>query len=147
DETIPNTTHYLLLQSAQTRMKLAYNEEMLKNTSDYLWEVALGIEDGDLSQAEQRLRDAQKALSEAIDRKAGDEEIAKLMQELREAMKEFMSELAERMKNAPQANMNQQAQNVLRQRDLENMMNQIENLARSGNRDAAQEMLSQMQRM
>lgn len=146
-ETIPNTTHYLLLQSAQTRMKLAYNEEMFKSTADYLWEIALGIEDGDLSQAEKRLRDAQSALSEAMDRKAGDEEIAKLMQELREAMNEFMRELAQRMQNAPQNNMNQQAQNVLRQRDLENMMNQIENLARSGNREAAQEMLSQLQRM
>ena len=147
DETIPNTTHYLLLQSAQTRMRLAYNEEMLKNTADYLWEIALGIEDGDLSQAEKRLRDAQTALSEALQRNASDEEVAKLMQELREAMQQFMSELAQRMQNAPQANMNQQAQNVLRQRDLENMMNQIENLARSGNRDAAQEMLSQLQRM
>lgn len=147
EETIPNTTHYLLLQSAQTRMKLAYNEEMLKETSDYLWEIALGIEDGDLSQAEMRLRDAQDALSQALERKAPDEEVAKLMQELRDAMNEFMKELAQRMQNAPQANMNQQAQNVLRQRDLENMMNQIENLARSGNRDAAQEMLSQLQRM
>ena len=147
EETIPNTTHYLLLQSAQTRMRLAYNEEMLKNTADYLWEIALGIEDGDLSQAEKRLRDAQTALSEALQRNASDEEVAKLMQELREAMQQFMSELAQRMQNAPQANMNQQAQNVLRQRDLENMMNQIENLARSGNRDAAQEMLSQLQRM
>lgn len=147
EETIPNTTHYLLLQSAQTRMKLAYTEGLLKNTADYLWEIALGIEDGDLSEAEQRLRDAQTALSEALERKAPDEEIAKLMQELRQAMNEFMKELAQRMQNAPQANMNQQAQNVLRQRDLENMMNQIENLARSGNRDAAQEMLSQLQRM
>jgi uncharacterized protein (TIGR02302 family) len=147
EETIPNTTHYLLLQSAQTRMRLAYNEEMLKETADYLWEIALGIEDGDLSQAERRLRDAQNALSEALQRNAPDEEIARLMQELREAMQQFMSELAQRMQNAPQANMNQQAQNVLRQRDLENMMNQIENLARSGNRDAAQEMLSQLQRM
>lgn len=147
EETIPNTTHYLLLQSAQTRMKLAYNEEMLKETSDYLWEIALGIEDGDLSQAEKRLRDAQDALSQALERKAPDEEVAKLMQELRDAMNEFMKELAQRMQNAPQANMNLQAQNVLRQRDLENMMNQIENLARSGNRDAAQEMLSQLQRM
>ncbi len=147
EETIPNTTHYLLLQSARTRMKLAYNEEMLKETSDYLWEIALGIEDGDLSQAEKRLRDAQDALSQALERKAPDEEVAKLMQELRDAMNEFMKELAQRMQNAPQANMNQQAQNVLRQRDLENMMNQIENLARSGNRDAAQEMLSQLQRM
>ncbi|MES5099976.1 TIGR02302 family protein [Agrobacterium sp. BA1120] len=147
EETIPNKTHYLLLQSAQTRMKLAYNEEMLKDTADYLWQIALGIEDGDLSQAEQRLRDAQNALSDALERKAPDEEVAKLMQELREAMNEFMKELAQRMQNAPQSNMNQQAQNVLRQRDLENMMNQIENLARSGNRDAAQEMLSQLQRM
>ncbi|WP_320197359.1 TIGR02302 family protein [Agrobacterium sp. rho-13.3] len=147
DETIPNTTHYLLLKSVQTRMRLAYNEAMLKNTADYLWEIALGIEDGDLSQAEQRLRDAQNALSDALERKAPDEEVAKLMQELREAMNEFMKELAQRMQNAPQANMNQQAQNTLRQRDLENMMNQIENLARSGNRDAAQEMLSQLQRM
>lgn len=147
EETIPNTTHYLLLQSALSRMKLAYNEEMLKDTSDYLWKIALGIEDGDLSQAERRLRDAQTALSEALERNAPDEEVAKLMQELREAMKEFMSELAQRMQNAPQANQNQQAQNVIRQRDLENMMNQIENLARSGNRDAAQQMLSEMQRM
>ena len=147
EDTIPNTTHYLLLQSALSRMKLAYNEEMLKNTADYLWEIALGIEDGDLSQAERRLRDAQTALSEALERNAPDEEVAKLMQELREAMKEFMSELAQRMQNAPHANQNQQAQNVIRQRDLENMMNQIENLARSGNRDAAQQMLSEMQRM
>jgi uncharacterized protein (TIGR02302 family) len=147
EDTIPNTTHYLLLQSALSRMKLAYNEEMLKNTADYLWEIALGIEDGDLSQAERRLRDAQTALSEALERNAPDEEVAKLMQELREAMKEFMSELAQRMQNAPQANQNQQAQNVIRQRDLENMMNQIENLARSGNKDAAQQMLSEMQRM
>jgi uncharacterized protein (TIGR02302 family) len=147
EDTIPNTTHYLLLQSALSRMKLAYNEEMLKNTADYLWEIALGIEDGDLSQAERRLRDAQTALSEALERNAPDEEVAKLMQELREAMKEFMSELAQRMQNAPQANQSQQAQNVIRQRDLENMMNQIENLARSGNKDAAQQMLSEMQRM
>lgn len=147
EETIPNTTHYLLLQSAKTRMKLAYNEEMLKDTADYLWQIALGIEDGDLSQAERKLRDAQSALADALERKAPDEEIARLMQDLREAMNEFMKELAQRMQNAPQANMNQQAQNVLRQRDLENMMNQIENLARSGNRDAAQEMLSQLQRM
>ncbi|HEV7437332.1 MAG TPA: DUF4175 family protein, partial [Pseudorhizobium sp.] len=40
-----------------------------------------------------------------------------------------------------------QAENVIRQRDLQNMMDQIENLARSGNRDAAQQMLSELQRM
>jgi uncharacterized protein (TIGR02302 family) len=57
-----------------------------------------------------------------------------------------MTELAQRMQNAPMQP-NQNAQNILRQQDLERMMDQIENLARSGNRDAAQQMLSELQRM
>jgi uncharacterized protein (TIGR02302 family) len=147
DETIPNLSHFLLIRSALGRMKLARDDEQLKEAADYLWEIALGIEDGDLSQAERRLRDAQRNLAEAMENGASDEEIARLMQELREAMQEFMSELAQRLQNSPQASQNMQAQNVLRQQDLQNMMDQIENLARSGNRDAAQQLLSELQRM
>lgn len=147
DETIPNLSHFLLIQSAKGRMELARGEEQLKQTAEYLWEIALGIEDGDLSAAEKRLRDAQQNLSDAIEKGASDEEIAKLTQELREAMQQLMNELAQRMQNAPQGQQNMQAQNMIRQRDLQNMMDQIENLARSGNRDAAQQMLQQLQRM
>ncbi|RWX74391.1 TIGR02302 family protein [Neorhizobium lilium] len=147
DETIPNLGHFLLIRSAHQRMELAQTEEQLKDTADYLWEIALGIEDGDLSQAEKRLRDAQSNLSDALKNGANDQEIAKLMKELREAMQQYMNELAQRMQNAPRAQNNMQAQNVIRQRDLQNMMDQIENLARSGNKDAAQQLLSEMQRM
>ncbi|TRL35145.1 TIGR02302 family protein [Rhizobium straminoryzae] len=147
DETIPNLSHFLLIRSALERMKLARSDQQLKDTADYLWEIALGIEDGNLSQAERRLRDAQQALSDALQNNASQEEIARLMKELREAMQNFMSELAQRMQNMPQSEQNMQAQNVIRQRDLQNMMDQIENLARSGNRDAAQQMLSELQRM
>jgi uncharacterized protein (TIGR02302 family) len=147
DETIPNLAQFLLIRSARERMKLARTEEQFKDTAEYLWEIALGIEDGDLSQAEKRLRDAQRNLSEALQNGANDQEVARLMKELREAMQQFMNELAQRMQNSPQGQNNMQAQNVIRQRDLQNMMNQIENLARSGNRDAAQQMLQQMQRM
>jgi uncharacterized protein (TIGR02302 family) len=147
DETIPNLGHFLLIESARGRMKLARGEKQLKETADYLWEIALGIEDGDLSLAERRLRDAQRNLSEALQNGANDQEIARLMQEMREAMQQYMNELAQRMQNAPRAQQNMQAQNVIRQRDLQNMMDQIENLARSGNRDAAQQMLNELQRM
>jgi uncharacterized protein (TIGR02302 family) len=147
DETIPNLAHFLLIRSALGRMELARDDEQLKQTADYLWEIALGIEDGDLSAAEKRLRDAQNALQDALEKGAGDEEIAKLMDELRQAMQEFMSELAQRLQNSPRMQQNMQADNVIRQRDLQNMMDQIENLARSGNRDAAQQMLSELQRM
>ncbi|MCJ8520276.1 uncharacterized protein (TIGR02302 family) [Pseudorhizobium tarimense] len=147
DETIPDLSHFLLIRSALGRMELARGEEQLKEVADYLWEIALGIEDGDLSAAEKRLRDAQNALNEALENGASDEEIAELMKELREAMQEFMSELAQRLQNSPRMQQNMQAENVIRQRDLQNIMDQIENLARSGNRDAAQQMLSELQRM
>ncbi len=146
EETIPKLTNYLLLQSAHTRMKLAKGDEQLKDTADYLWDIAIGMEDGDLSLAERNLRNAQQNLADALQRNAPDPEIKKLMDELRKAMNEYMKELAQRMQNAPMQP-NQNAQNVIRQQDLERMMDQIENLARSGNRDAAQQMLSELQRM
>ncbi|NEJ70268.1 TIGR02302 family protein [Rhizobium phaseoli] len=146
EETIPKLTNYLLLESALTRMKLAKGEDALKDTAQYLWDIALGMEDGDLSLAERKLREAQQKLADALDRNAPDAEIKKLMDELRKAMQDYMTELAQRMQNAPMQP-NQNAQNILRQQDLERMMDQIENLARSGNRDAAQQMLSELQRM
>ncbi|MBB3976754.1 uncharacterized protein (TIGR02302 family) [Rhizobium azooxidifex] len=147
EETIPNPTHFLLINSAQERMKLARDEDQLRETADYLWEIALGIEDGNLSLADRRLREAQQALSEALERNAPDEEIAKLMQELREAMQAYMQELARQAQKNGQMQQNAQQGQMLRQQDLERMMDQIENLARSGARDQAQQMLSELQRM
>ena len=144
EETIPDLSQFLLIKSAQTRMTLAHDEESFRDTADYMWDIATGIEDGALSDAERRLRDAQDALSEALQNGASEAEIARLMQELREAMQQFMSEMAERMQPSDQQPGNQQ---TLRQRDLDNLMNQLENLARSGDRDAAQQLLSELQRM
>ncbi|AKI03237.1 TIGR02302 family protein [Hoeflea sp. IMCC20628] len=148
EETIPNLTHYLLLQSIRGRLENARSDEDLRAAIDYMWGVALQLEDGDLSLAERRLRDAQNALAEALENGASDEEIAQLMDELREAMQDYLQELA-RQNPANQNGQNQQAmpENMLRQRDLDNMLDQIENLARSGARDQAQQMLQELQRM
>ncbi|MBB5574126.1 MULTISPECIES: TIGR02302 family protein [Rhizobium] len=146
NETIPDLGNYLLLKSALTRMKLAHGDIALKDTADYLWQIALGMEDAQLTDAEKALRDAQQKLSEALQRNASDAEIKKLTDELRKAMNDYMKELAERMKNMP-AQPNQKSANILRQQDLQRMMDQIENLARSGNREAAQQMLSELQQM
>jgi uncharacterized protein (TIGR02302 family) len=147
DETIPNLTHFLLLQSARTRMALSRNDDMLRDAAGHLWDIALGIEGGDMALADKRLRDAQQKLSEALERGASDEEITKLMHELRDAMKDYMEALARQAAKNPQVAANPNQNNVLRQQDLEKMMNQIENLAKSGAKDQARQMLSEMQRM
>ena len=128
-------------------MEMAYNDDMLRDAADHLWEIALGIEDGDLSLADRRLRDAQQALSDALEKGASDEEIAKLMQELRDAMQEYMKALAQQAMKNPQMAARPEPNNSLRQQDLEKMMDQIENLAKSGAKDQARQMLSEMQRM
>ncbi len=146
EETIPDLGNYLAIKSALTRMKLASSDASLKDTADYLWQIALGMEDAQLTDAEKALRDAQQKLSDALQRNAPDAEIKKLTDELRKAMDAYMKELAERMRNMP-AQPNQRSANILRQQDLQRMMDQIENLARSGNRQAAQQMLSELQQL
>ena len=150
EETIRNSTHFLLIKSARARVKQAWDDDMLRDAADHMWDIALGIEDGDLSFAERRLRDAQRALSEALENGASDEEIQALMDELREAINEFLQALAQQMQqnqNALQQVPPEALQNILRQQDLDRMLDQIENLAQSGARDQAQQLLSELQRM
>ena len=147
EDTFDNMSHYLAIMSARSRLKMADSDDQLRNEVSYLWEIALGIEEGNLSAAEKRLRQAQQALQDAIKNGASDAEIEKAMKELREAMNQFLQEFAERAKQNPNAPQMQQNGQELRQSDIDRMMDQIENLAKSGARDKAQQLLSQLQDM
>lgn len=149
EEGFDNLGHYLAIMSARARLKIAGTDDQYRDVVDYLWQIALGIEEGDLSAAEKRLKQAQEALRDALKNGASEEEISKLMQELRQAMNDFLREFAERQAQNPNAAQQQMPPNgqELRQSDLERMLDQIENLAKSGARDKAEQMLSQLQDM
>ncbi|OQM76293.1 TIGR02302 family protein [Manganibacter manganicus] len=146
EDTFDNMGHYLAIMSARSRLKLASTDDQLRDVVSYLWDIALGIEEGDLSDAEKRLRQAQQDLQNLLKNGGSDEEIAKAMQELRQAMNDYLREFAQRQKDQKSARIPGNAQE-LRPSDLNRMMDQIENLARSGNRDKAQELLSQLENM
>ena len=146
---IPNPSDYLALRSAYYRLLGARNDDDLKGMVEYLWAIALGIEDGDLSLTADALRAAQEALRQALEKGAPDAEIKRLTDQLRDAMQKFMQTLADEARRNPQnshlppnANMK-----TIRPQDLERMLDQIENLAKNGARDAARQLLSQMQNM
>ncbi|CDX23137.1 conserved membrane hypothetical protein [Mesorhizobium sp. ORS 3324] len=147
EDTFDNMSHYLAIMSARSRLKLAGNDDQMRSEVSYLWEIALGIEDGNLSAAEKRLRQAQQALQDAIKNGASDEEINKAMKELREAMNQFLQEFAQRAQQNPNMPQMQQNGRELRQSDINRMMDEIENLAKSGDRDRAQQLLSELQDM
>ncbi|MCF6320442.1 MAG: TIGR02302 family protein [Rhizobiaceae bacterium] len=147
---IDNFTAVLAMKVTYRKLVDARSDDQLRDVLDLLWDVALGIEFGNISDVERRLREAQERLSEALENGAGDEEIDRLMKELRQAMNEMMQALSEQARRNPQSQnpmMQDDTARTLRQRDLERMMDRIENLAKSGSKDAARELLSEMQRM
>jgi len=148
EDTFDNLSHYLGLSAARTQLAMADSDDALRAVADYLWEMALAVEDGGLTDAERRLRQAQEALRQGLENGASDEEIDRLMSKLRQAMNDFLREFAERAARDPNMARQQMPQGQeLRQSDLDRMLDQIENLAKSGSRDQAQQLLSQLQDM
>ncbi|HEY9212116.1 MAG TPA: TIGR02302 family protein, partial [Ancylobacter sp.] len=150
DKFTPDPAHYMGLRSAYHRLANARSDDDLRGVVDYLWEVAVRIEDGALSDVEKRLRDAQEKLQSALENGASDEEIQRLAQELREAMQDFMKALAEQaQKNGDMANQQPMDPNTrtVRPQDLQKMLDRIEDMAKNGARDAARQMLSELQNM
>lgn len=150
EDFIKDASIYTGLQVAWRTIARGRNDDELRDGLEQLWTLALAIEDGELSQAASQLREAQQALKEALENGASEEEISRLMKELRQAMNEYMRELTEQMaRNQKNQGQQQQNQNVqtLRKQDLDRMMDQIENLAKSGSRDAAKQLLAEMQQM
>jgi uncharacterized protein (TIGR02302 family) len=146
-----DTVAYLAMRTAFWRLVHDQTTGAIPPVVDMLWDVALRIEDGGRSQAERDLNQAQEALQKAIDNGASDQEIDRLTQELKEAMNRYLDQL---MKEAERrAAEGEEAQppdpnaRMLSQRDLEKMLDRAKELGKTGSRDAAKDMLSQLQQM
>jgi uncharacterized protein (TIGR02302 family) len=148
DKFTPEAGVYLGLRSIYWSLVRAKTDDDLRDVVQRLWQMAVGIEDGDVANAQEALRNAENALQQALDRGASDNELKALMDQLRSAMDRFMQALAEQLKNNRELArpLNPDAR-VLSQRDLQNMMDRLENLARNGAKDAARQLLQQLQQM
>ena len=144
----PEAGVYLGLRSIFWSLVRAKSDDDLRDVVARLWQMAVGLEDGDISDAQDALRNAEKALQQALDRGASDAEIKQLMDQLRAAMDRFLQAMTEQMKNSQQlARPLDPNAKVLSQRDLQSMLNKLEELSRSGAKDAAQALLQQLQQM
>jgi len=137
---------YLGLRSVYHRLGLDRSRAGMKSAIDQLWQIALRIEDGSLSDAERRLKEAQDKLAKALEDGASEEELKQLMKELRDSLNDYMKQLAEQNgQNGEQPDGQNPDQQALGQEDLERMMRKLEEMAKNGSREQAQQMLSEMQ--
>lgn len=145
EDFIKNSGDFLALSTILARLRLAETDDAYRGVADYMWEVALGMESGNLSAAEQRLQQAKQALRDALKNGASQEEIAKAIEELRDAMNDYLREFAENAKRNPQ-NQQQNAQ-TMQPQDLEKMLDQMKELSEQGAKSEAEQLLSELEDM
>lgn len=145
---MPEKGHYLGLRSLFWQLSEAKNDNDLREVVKQMWAFATMLEDGNMADATARLKNAEEALRNALERGASDEEIKRLMDELRAAMDQFLQALAEELRKNPDMArpMDRNAQQ-LRSQDLKDMLDRMEQMAKSGNRDAARQLLDQLSQM
>ncbi len=143
DRFIDDSVAYLALRSAFWRLTHAPRPGEVREVYDMLWDIALRLEDGDLSQARDRLRQIQRLLSEALNRNAPASEIRQLMAQLREALDQYLAEL---MQQADQVATDPNAE-TLGADDLDTLMQSIEQMAELGAHDQARRMLAELNQL
>ena len=114
---------------------------------DLLWDIALTLDGGDLSDALAKLREAEQALRDALEN-GSEEDIQRAIEDLRQAMNEYLQELARQAQENPQAQQQQQGQQQqMSEQDFQEMLDELQRQAESGLRDQARDMLSELSRM
>ena len=118
--------------------------------AEELWSLAIEIEEGDVNDALQRMREAQERLSQAMKNGASPQEIERLMQELKEANENYMRQLRQQNERTERNEFDQSTpgeQMNLDMADIQAMMDRIQELMEQGRMAEAQQALEELQQM
>jgi uncharacterized protein (TIGR02302 family) len=122
--------------------------EKRDTTAEELWQIALLVEEGDLASKLEALRRAQDRLDEAIKNGASPEEIDKLMQEMQQALNEYMEQLAEEAERNPDSQMSENMQGMEMSGDqIQQMLDELKKLMEEGRTAEAQELMEMLRQL
>jgi uncharacterized protein (TIGR02302 family) len=134
------------IRGLETYGDVALSDQTQSEVSELLWAAAILIEDGDVNDAKERLRRAQERLAEAMENGATPEEIDELMEELRQATKDYIKELGDNAEETDGPSGNQQSEAVSDD-EIQEMMDEIQRLMDEGRMDEAMELLQELQEL
>ena len=144
----------VILRRLEAGISFGLSVDQRDEIAQALWDLAIALEDGDLDDAAERMKRAQERLSEAMKNGASNEEIAALMQQLRDATKDYMRQLSQQAQRDAEQNPNDFAQNQrnegemqMTQDDLQKMMDRIQELMEQGRMAEAQQALEELQEL
>ena len=131
-----------------SRLRASAGQDDVDVAIKLLWQTAVGIEEGSLSDARAALEAIRKELERALAEGASPEKLAELMDKMRKAMDRYMQSLmqeTEKRMRAGTLDQNPQSQGrAVSPQDLQKMMDMIEKLAKGGANEAAKDLLAQL---
>jgi uncharacterized protein (TIGR02302 family) len=134
---------YVAIRSAYWGLKTAHDPHDVAQVQDLLWQTALALERGGLSSAAEELRRLQQMISQALAHGAPQGVIDSLLQRYSQALNRYLQMMAQ---NPPPANQPvPKGAKVLRPQDLQALLKAIQQLAQTGARAQAQQMLAMLQ--
>jgi uncharacterized protein (TIGR02302 family) len=142
-----NYTVYLSLRVARERLRQDKHDAAVAEVQKILWDTALRLEEGRASDASRDLAAAQRALAEALDRNADIKELERLMDAVQKALQKFMSSLMRELRERGQLPPTDPNAQTTDMKDLQRMLDQMRELMRQGSRDAAKQLMAELQRM
>ena len=138
---------YTAIRGAYWGVRSAHAQSDINYVEDLLWQTAIAIEQKGLLAAGNNLRELQALITAALAAHAPQQVIDQLLERYNQAMQRYLQALAQNSQTAKQPAPDDPNAKNLGLNDLAQMMKAIQDLAASGNREAAAQMLAALQNM
>jgi len=135
---------YLVLRGTYWMLRNAHDDKDLARIEDTLWQTAMSLEGNGAASAAEELRHIAEMMAQAMAQGAPQDVLDALMQRYQQALQRYLEAMA---KNAQAANgaPPPPGTKVITQDDIQKMLKLIQQLAQSGSREAAAQMLALLQ--
>ncbi len=144
-------TVFLTLVSAIKRLGYDGRDEAVTSTRELLWDIALRIEDGGVSEASRDLQQAMAAFNAALNNpETTQQQLDELLSQVQQKMQDYMQALASEMQQRQQMQQGQGqmppeiADKVMQKIDLEAVMQQLRDMANGNKREQMRQMMDML---
>jgi uncharacterized protein (TIGR02302 family) len=145
-------TPSLMMGAIASRLRNASGYSDIHFAMDQMWDLAVKLEEGSLSDLRAELKALKEELEKALREGAPQDRIAELMDKLRGAMDKYLDEMRKESERRsaegekPSQQQGDQGKSMSRE-DLEKMLNDMEEMSKNGNNDMAQQMLEELDKL
>ena len=139
---------YMGLRAAYWGVRHARWPSDITHVEDLLWQMAVSLEQNGLLDAAAEMRRLQQAITQALAQHAPQDVIDQLLKKYGDAMQRYMQALANNPdQKAQQSQMQSQNSKTITQKDIQDLLKAIEQMAAAGNRQQAAQMMAMLQAM